>query len=126
MARRARKWRCYSSGTSSVEDVPSRRGGGDARTRVTHAALTFPGSPETDTTVTSILRQAAIRGSGECQAAKGGWADGRRGPNPAVVVCFFSRRRTGRGSTGGGRDADLNLWGSFPRRDTAFLAAPVK
>lgn len=125
MARDAREWWRYSSGTS-LEDVPSRRERGRARTRVTHAALTFPGSPETDTTVTSILRQAAIRGSGECQAAKGGWAGGGRGPNPAVVVCFFSGRRTGRGSTGGGRDADLNLWGSFPRRDTAFLAAPVK
>ena len=126
MARDAREWWRYSSGTS-LEDVPSRRERGRARTRVTHAALTFPGSPETDTTVTSILRQAAIRGSGECQAAKkGGRVDGGRGPNPAVVVCFFSRRRTGRGSTGGGRDADLNLWGSFPRRDTAFLAAPVK
>jgi len=44
------------------------------RSRVTHAALTFTGSPETATMATSIL----------------------------------------------------NLCGSFPRRDTAFLAAPVK
>ena len=124
MARDAREWWRYSSGTS-LEDVPSRRERGRARTRVTHAALTFPGSPETDTTVTSILRQAAIRGSGECQAAKKG---GRvRSVGQSGRRCLlFSGRRTGRGSTGGGRDADLNLWGSFPRRDTAFLAAPVK
>ena len=125
MARDAREWWRYSSGTS-LEDVPSRRERGRARTRVTHAALTFPGSPETDTTVTSILRQAAIRGSGECQAAKkggrgcGAWAkSGRR-----CLLFFWTK--DGARVDGGGRDADLNLWGSFPRRDTAFLAAPVK
>ena len=125
MARDAREWWRYSSGTS-LEDVPSRRERGRARTRVTHAALTFPGSPETDTTVTSILRQAAIRGSGECQAAKKGGRVRSVGQIRPSLFAFFPGRRTGRGSTGGGRDADLNLWGSFPRRDTAFLAAPVK
>lgn len=102
LARDAREWWRYSSGTS-LEDVPSRRERGRARTRVTHAALTFPGSPETDTTVTSILRQATIPGSGECQAAKKGGRVRSVGQIRPSLFAFFldEGRGAGRRAAGG-------------------------
>ena len=96
-----------------------------ARTRVTHAALTFTGSPETATMATSILRGGRYgcdAGVSAHRAAKGGRAP-VEGPNQADCCCFLTE---GAGSGWGRWRANLNLCGSFPRRDTAFLAAPVK
>ena len=58
---------------------------GGARTRVTHAALTFTGSPETATMVTSILRWA-IRGWNWGQSAQDG--EGWRAQIRLIVVAF--------------------------------------
>ena len=73
-----------------------------ARTRVTHAALTFTGSPETATMATSILRGGAIRGRRGGQRAQDGegWRGPGEGPNQADCCCFLTE---GAGQCGLGR-----------------------
>lgn len=77
---------------------------GGARTRVTHAALTFTGSPETATMATSILRGGRYGGDAGVSAhrtAKGGGAL-VEGPNQADCCCFLTE-----GAGGGACEPEL-------------------
>ena len=77
---------------------------GGARTRVTHAALTFTGSPETATMATSILRGGRYgddAGVSAHRTAKGGGAL-VEGPNQADCCCFLTE-----GAGGGACEPEL-------------------